>query len=88
MKPTNCRSNWKSCAAAATIAALTLLCAGCPSVPYSQPGYLILSRGQTYTAPMNETWASLQVVQEKDQQILLLQETIRKIQARESLEKR
>ena len=74
-----------TCAIAAAMLTLTAGCACFRSAPAYQPGYLTLSPGQTYQAKQAETWASLAIVREKDSQILLLQEAVRKLLAREAL---
>lgn len=85
MSPKKCRPRPKIFVAAA-IMLLPIALSACRHLDQPcQPGYLILSRGQTYQAQQDETWASLRVIEEKDQQIILLQEAVRKLQAHEAL---
>ncbi len=51
-----------------------------PTAPDGQvPSYLLLKKGESWTAPRNVTLASEPVIQDKDEQILILQRTLEKL---------
>ncbi len=80
------RKSWKTClivlAVTASMSSLIACSRAVPVSYFTGQDYLTLTKGQTYVAPRDMVLATESVIQEKDQQIIDLQEAVSELEHR------